>query len=348
MNETSVNIAKTKPAGEIIGFKKEIADIQTAIAGFEMGNKLNIAIIGEPYGGRTTLINEIEGMKPGRIAKVNFSSIVKTKDEVILPDNSKRIIILDHCEFLYMRKIGGFDVFNEVFKLLVSSDNLFITTWNFYSWNYLNEITTVGKYFPVQIHIPKFTTDEIKECILSRYGKDEIKFTEDVPFEKEKLIQFVKKPVTLKPLKKTINIPYIKLNRSILDIKLSKKEEKITTENIVFEKIRRISNGNPGVAKVVWKKSLEYPVIKPSKIKEFYFKIDIDFNESFILDIILSMNIIKKEELVEIAGPDFQIDKILFRLSEQGLITMDEGYCKIKPEALKSVVEFLKKSRMVW
>lgn len=347
MNETSVNNAETKPDRGIIGFQKEIADVQTAIAGFEMGDNLNIAIIGEPYGGRTTLINEIERMNPDRITKLNFSSVVKNKEELVLPENSKRIIILDHCEFLYMRKIGGFEVLNEVFKLLVSSDNLFITTWNFYSWNYLNEITNAGKYFPIQIQIPKFTTDEIKECILSRYEEDEIKFTEDIPFEKEKLIQFVKHPVTLKPLKKTINIPYTKINRSILDIKLSKKEEKITPENIVFEKIRRISNGNPGVAKVVWKKSLEYPVIKPSKIKEFYFKIELDYNESFILGIILSMNIIKKEELVEIAGPDFQIDKILFHLSEQGLITMDGG-CKIKPEALKSVVEFLKKSRMVW
>ena len=346
MNEDSINNAEIKPSSEIIGFQKEIEDIQTAIADFEMGSNLNIAIIGEPYGGRTTLINKIEKMNPEKITKLSFSSIVK--DEIILPANSRRIIILDQCEFLYMRKIGGFDILDGVLKTIISSGNLFITTWNLYSWNYLNEVFNVDRFFPVQVHIPKLKKDEIKECILSRYEDDEIKFTEDVAFEKEKLIEFVKKPLILKPLKNPINIPFFKVNRIILDMKLWHKEEKITVEDLIFDKIYHISKGNPGVAKVLWQKSLEYPGIRPSRIKDFSFNIDIDFNEAFILGIILSMKSIKKDELVEIAGPDFQIDKILFSLFKHELITLDEGYCTINPEALESVVEFLKKLRLVW
>lgn len=339
---------KTEPNSKIIGFHKEIADIQTAIAGFEMGGNLNIAIIGEPYGGRTTLINEIERMNPDRITKLNFSSVVKNKEELVLPGNSKRVVIIDHCDFLYTRNIGGFEILEEAFELLISSNNLFITTWNLFSWNYLEEVVNISKFFPVRIYLPKLSAPELKKCILSRYDDGEIKFIEDVAFEKEKLIEFVKYPLTLKPFKHPINIPFFKINRIILDIKLWHKEEKITVEDLIFDKIYHISKGNPGVAKVLWDKSIEYPAIKPSRIKEFSFNIDLDFNEAFILGIILSKKSIKKDELVEIAVPEFRINEIIFRLEEQGLITINESLCTINPEALHSIVDFLKKSRLVW
>jgi hypothetical protein len=337
-----------EPSTEIIGFKEEIINIQTAIADFESGQKLNIAIIGEPFTGKTALVNEIHNINPQRTIKLSFSSAIKNKDEITIPEPSKRIMIIDHCEFLYMRKIGGFDILEEFLKLAVTSNNLFITTWNLYSWNYLDEVINIGKFFPVQINLRKFTSNEIKEYLLSSYKPDEIKFIEDVEFEKEKVVNFMKYPVIIKPLKKSVSIPYIKINYHLLKAKLSRKEEKIAIEDIIFEKIHHVSGGNPGAAKVFWQKSLEYPAIKPSKIKEFSFKIELDYNESFILNIIVSMKSIKKDELTEIGGPDFQIDKTIFRLSKQGLITTEEGPCTIRPEALKSVVDFLKKSRLVW
>jgi len=130
--------------------------------------------------------------------------------------------------------------------------------------------------------------------------------------------------------------------------RLLKKEERIGIEDIIFEKIRRISNGNPGVAKIIWQKSLEYPIIKPSKIKDESIDIDLNYKESFVLFLIISMKSINNDELSEILGQDFQVDKIIFRLSNQGLIAVDDISYNIKPEALKSIVEFLKKLRLVW
>ncbi len=45
---------------ELTGFQKEIKNVQAAIADFESGKKLNIAIIAEPFAGRTAIANEIE------------------------------------------------------------------------------------------------------------------------------------------------------------------------------------------------------------------------------------------------------------------------------------------------
>lgn len=327
---------------ELVGFQEELASIQTAIADFESGQKLNIAVIAEPFAGRTAFLDAVEKMNPQKVTKLSFSSVVKNK--ITLPDNSKRIILMDDCQYMYTRKTGGFDVLDDFLELVSPSNYLFITSWNLYSWKYLDEIINIGRYFPIQVSLSKFTAAEIKESILSKYKPDEIKFVEDVEFEKEKIIEVAKYPLALKLI--TVNIPFLKINFDSIKFVL-RREEKVAIEDIIFEKILHASNGNPGVAQVVWQKSLEYPVIKPGRIKEFTFNIDLDYTEAFVLSIILSMKSIKKEELAEIAGYE-HTEEILFRLTKQGLVAVEEGRCSIKPEALKSVVDFLKKLRLVW
>jgi hypothetical protein len=342
-----MNNANKKNSDALIGFKHEIESIQKAVTDFEFGQILDIAIISEPFAGRTTLVNAIEEMTSHKVMKRSFSSIVKNKEALMFPERPKKIVIIDNCHFLYLRRIGGFEILEDFLKSVVSSNNLFITTWNLYSWSYLDEVINIGQFFPIQLKLPKFTPSELKGLILSGYKEDELEFLEDVTSEDKRIIHFFRHPVTVKPLKRTINIPFLKINLNRLKVHLSRKEEKKKAEDIIFEMINRFSNGNPGVAKVLWEKSLEYPTIKPSYVQEFSFKIKLDYSESFILYIILSMESINREELVEITG-ESKVDNILYRLSQQGLIIVDHGYYKIKPEALKSLVEYLKKTGVMW
>ncbi|MDO9517911.1 MAG: hypothetical protein Q7J10_07685 [Methanosarcinaceae archaeon] len=332
---------------EMIGFKDQFAEIQTAIDSFRSGQKKNIAIIAELFGGKTTLLDEIERMNMQNVTKVSFLSNVKDISEFAV-ENENQIVIFDNCEFLYKRRIGGFDILDEFLKTVVSSDNMFITTWNAYSWNYLDAAINISKIFPIQIKLSKFSVDDIKQSLLSTYKEDEIQFVDDIAIKKDKLVKLMKYPLNMVPLKKPINIPYIKINRDILKIRLSKKKENITVQDIIFGKIHHISNGNPGIAEIIWQKSIEYPIIKPSMIEKLSFNIDLDYNEAFILSIILSMKSIKRDDLVEIVGSDFRIDSIIFTLLKQDLITISNNNFMIKLEALQSIVEFLKKLRLVW
>ncbi len=159
---------------ELTEFHEEIANIQAAIADFESGKKLNIAIIAEPFAGRTAIANEIETINVQKVTRLNLLCPVKNRSEIALPEQSKRIVIIDDCQFLYTRRIGGFDILEDFLKNVASSSNLFITTWNLYSWKYLDEVLDIGTYFPVQIALPRLTAGDIKECILSMYEKDEI------------------------------------------------------------------------------------------------------------------------------------------------------------------------------
>ena len=45
-----------KSFGEILGLRDEIGTIQAAIADFEIGKRLNVAIIAGPLGGKTTRV----------------------------------------------------------------------------------------------------------------------------------------------------------------------------------------------------------------------------------------------------------------------------------------------------
>jgi len=208
-----MNNANKKISDELIGFKDEIESIQKAITGFESGQKLDIAIISEPFAGRTTLVNAIDELTAHRVTKLSFSSIVKNKEAVMFPERPKKIIVIDNCHFLYMRRIGGFEIIEDFLKSVVSSNNLFITTWNLYSWNYLDEVINIGQSFPIQVKLPKFSPSELKELILSGYKEDELKFLDDVTSEDKRIIYFFRYPVTVKPLEKTINIPFFKITK---------------------------------------------------------------------------------------------------------------------------------------
>ncbi|HUV03354.1 MAG TPA: hypothetical protein VMW67_07990 [Desulfobacteria bacterium] len=343
-----MNNAEKQISDEIIGFKNEIAAIQKTITEFEeFGQKSDVALISEPFAGRTTLVNTIEKMTAHKITKLSFSSLVKDKDAVKFPEQPKGIVIVDHCHFLFMRTIGGFNLLDKFLKSVISSDNLFITTWNLYSWNYLDEVINVGQFFPVQLKLPKFTTLETKELILSRYKEDELEFIDDGKTVNKTLINFVRFPITIKPLEKTFNIPFVTINFNLLRFRLSRKKETKTPEDIIFELINYYSNGNPGVAKIIWEKSLEYPTIKQSHVKECSFKIELDYTESFILYCILSMESVTKEELVAISG-ESKVDEVLHRLLLQSLITTDNEYYNINPEALNCIIGYLKKSGVIW
>lgn len=327
----------------IWGFEEEITAINDAISESGSGIKSNIAIIAEPFAGKTTLINEIKKKNPKRTAKLSLSSLVKHRDEISIPECS--IVMIDDCQYLYMRKIGGFDMLEDFLAMVAESQNLFITSWNLYSWTYLDEVMDLAAHFPVQIKLPKLTADDIKTIILSGYGAGEIQFEgEDV--SNKKIIELVKHPVTLKLLEKEINLPGIKIYFDPLKTWFIGKSEMMTIEDAVYRRIHNISNGNPGVSKVIWENSLKYPVIKPNYISDISYEVRLNYNEAFVLSIILSMKSISKEELDNIAG--LQTVHILSILSRQGLIQMEEGKFEIIPEALKSIVEYLKKLRLVW
>ncbi|WP_094227428.1 hypothetical protein [Methanolobus psychrotolerans] len=338
----------------VLGLDETIATIQKAISDFDSGQRLNIAIIALPYAGKSELVDEIVKMHPHEVTKIIFSSIINSKEEISLPDNSTKIMVFDNCHYLYMRKIGGFDVIKEFLNMIRSSDErLCITTWNLHSWTYLEQVLDIGKYFPIQITIPPLNTADMEKFVLSVYEENEIQFVDDSDEKNTKIFTPVKIPITEKITHRTINLYSFRINYTALKMLLFHRKEDESTESIIFKELTNVSHGNPGVATEIWNKWLEYPLIKTSSMNSDFGDIDLDGTGAFVLCIVLSMGHIRKEELEIIMNRSHNVDeitinKILFEILNQNLIVRNDEYYSVKPEKLYVVIKYLEKIRLVW
>jgi hypothetical protein len=350
-------LMESQQTGEVIGFDELMDSIKKAIEAYYSGEKSNIAVISEPFSGRTSLIWEAAKIRRESTTLCSLSCVVKDKGFLDKLARSRDIVLLDSCHFLYMRKIGGFEMLERFLDFVATSEKLFITTWNLFSWNYLSRIFGLESVFPVQLSPPKLSAGDLKKVILTQYDSKPIFADENILAEDntlQKCVQISKKNVTIGFLNRSIEIPVIKTKCDLLISKLAgkivpkKEEPEVSLEDRIFERLRETSEGNPGVAKAIWEKIVESANIKPDAISKPQFKIDLNFDDSFVLYIILSAESITKSELEEIADMDIDMDQLLYNFARLGLISMNGELCRIKPEALHSVEGHLKGIRLVW
>jgi len=325
----------------LIGLEEEINTIEKAIEDFETGKRSNVAVISEPFYGVERIVDKIESIASEKCKRMPSEDLVHDLESMdrLMKNN---ILIVENLHRIYRRKIGGFKDITKFQKYVSTSDKLFITTWNLPSWNYLDEVLHIGKQFPLQVTLPKKDANQIKEMLLSGYEENELSFVGiEVPRQEDKFLKVGWRSAFI--LGREIKIPNLEVEIDILRYKLGQKKRK-SAEELFFEKIARISDGNPGVAEVLWKAVLDYPNFV-DRLEEPHLKIELDRAESFALSAIISADFIERSELCEIVGSP---DELLYVLSEGGLITVDGEICSARPEALKEILEYLNKQRLVW
>jgi hypothetical protein len=340
-----------KPAdvSEIIGYERELKVITDAIERSGSDAPPHIAIIAEPMGGRTTIVAEIRRLYGDKVYYLPLEFVIK-KDT--LPDFAclvNDIILIDNCQLLATRDIGGFDVLDTFLRTQITSKKIFITTWNTYSWQYLSSVMNIDAYFPTIVVLGKMDTPVIKQMILTRHKSGEIRFLDEGTAERSMFFSLIHRTVRLPFTSTDISVPWIKTNFTVMLSGLPRKKRvQISIEDIIFEKINRIADGNPGVAILLWDASLKDNTISLSAITETQYSISLDTNESFILSVILSMESLHAKDLTAIAGSEMDIERVLYRLVQQDLVRDSAGYYSIEPFALRQVTDYLKKTRRLW
>jgi hypothetical protein len=323
-------------------FKDELETITAAIESYGEKPPVNIAMISDPFAGQNFIIEELRNRYPDTISYLPFFSVVTGKDFISNLYTAKDVVIMERCHFLALRKIGGFAMLDEFLDFVSSSDKLFITTWNSYSWSYLSAVRQIEGFFPETIRLPKMESKILKEHILAKYEGARIEFIDDRVIEEKKGFAVLKRRITLPFTNTALTIPWVSYSPN------GSKKDEIDVEDAVFNRINIIADGNYGVAKRIWERSLDYPEMRTSNIPDVPCAIDLTINEAFLLNIILSMESIQFVDLAEIAGPEINIDQNLYRLIQHGLVEEEKGYYHIKPEALKCVCNYLMRIRMVW
>jgi hypothetical protein len=341
-------VAPNSKTNNIISiFENEIKTIQDATDNYDKENINHIAVISEPFSGIDYILDKITGDNSQKINNIKLFSPVTDINFFTNFHTDKEVILLRNCQFLYTRKIGGFNVFEAFLNNITSTDKLFVTGWNKFAWNYLNEISDIDNLFPIKIRVPELDSKSMMNLIMSKID-EKIAFIDDRDLsEIEKFCTLEKCRINVPFSQKEMDIRLIKFNfKALTKEKDVKTMEETQTE--VFQNITKLAGGKYDVAQKIWKNSLKDNEIKLSRIPELPPDKIPDLNESFVLSIILAMESVSYDELLQITGPDINLSQIIYRLVNSGLIEKSGSDYKINPEAVNLIIANLRKNRMVW
>jgi hypothetical protein len=340
---------------ELFGFDEILKSIEEEIEKLDSGPRSNIAIISEPFSGRSELLYKISKLCGKRKSKIFFNRLVNDENFLHILEKSGDIVLVDNCHFLYSRRIGGFERLDLFLNTVASSEKLFITTWNQFSWNYLRFIFPLERIFPVRIELPRLGPEEIKKMVMTGW-RGQMTFAEEEVTKKEEWLESSEFSADIKPLKRTLRISlpridYLVLKSRILEkIRPAEQKGEISVEDKVFRRLRDVSEGNPGAAIAIWNRSVPTAegAIKPADIIKPQYEIDLSYDQAFILSVILSMECVCIQELKGIIDPNANLNRFIHELERIGLISVDNELLSIVPEALHSVESYLKSVLLVW
>jgi hypothetical protein len=191
------NLYKIQPIRDaelFVGRQNELSKLNKAYNNWLAGNYAATALIGEKWGGSTSLISNFISTNhfKYRVHRIHINERIldcghlislisqetghiETSELEALIENlnalpSKRIIILEDIQRIYMRKVNGFQSLIVLFKLINNTNkNIFwLASCTVYAWNYLKNAISIHDYFSHIILMEKLSEQEIVEIIKRR------------------------------------------------------------------------------------------------------------------------------------------------------------------------------------
>jgi AAA domain len=308
------------------------------------------ALVGEKGSGRTTLVNfatnkvynklsclkiNLQQMTP-RTEKGLFMALkeifkgeeVESIDRLenqINGHDEQRILIVEDLQNLFIRTVDGFDAL-ERFLLFISRTYKrihWITTCNLYSWQYLDKVIHVSKYFQRVVFMGQLTKQDIESIILKRHRVSGYKLRFEIPEQLMKSRRFKKETAGQDPQE------YCK--------------------NLLFEQLHELGAGNVTVTMLFWLSAIkkiekDALVLLPSIDFDYSVLYQLSPEEQFTLSALLQHETLNAEEHAAIFREEIRQSLLLLnRMSAKGVLVGNlEGSYKINPLLYRLVVQALK------
>lgn len=318
------------------GLDDHFATLDAAIERYRSGATPNVAIVSEPFGGREALVEYVTDELQSA-THVTFPPTATAANLPAIDDHD--VLVLSDCHALFTRHIGGFDVLDTFLESVAVSDTFVITAWNEYAWSYLKAVRDIDESFASVVPDPSLSTESVAALIRERYGPDLPTFVETGAAGRVKSIGFDTYPLRLAG--RTVSVPVPELNLEYLTT------SRDDVETVVFRKIALLSNGNPGIATVLWERSVTDGAVAPAYVEEFDRQPDLDDVEAFVLWTILANDSRSREDLATLFA-DIPIDRAIQTLRQQGLVAVDGEMVSVLPESLYASLADLRRRRLVW
>ncbi len=331
------------------GLGDEVEGVAGAVARYlDDGTGTNVAVVSEPFAGREALLDYAEGLlEEATVTRVRLSEAV-TDDPPTVPADGA--LLVDDCHYLYRRCVDGFDVLDRFLEEVAASNTLVVTSWNRYSWSYLAAAREVADSFPTVVEIPRLDDRQLRQVIDTRYDGAMPTFVQTDDAGRIKTVELERRPVRLVG-NLTVPVPLPTVNAEYLATWF---EEEGKTERVVFEKLQRLSHGNPGIATALWEASVrEADEEGPERIAPAYLDEPVadfalrDADRATVLWSIVANETVSRPTL-DATTYDVSVDKELQLLAQRGVVEFDDEAVRVTPGGLHPAVDALERRRFLW
>jgi|GEM_PF-147820 len=355
VSDASVPVEDLRAAG----FGDEVEKVATAVAGYlDDGVGGNVAVVSDPYAGRDSLLAYAESLLDGEVVRVDLDPAAADGTGPALPDpapdpeestesdDGAGALIVANCHYLFERRIDGFAALDAFLDRIALSETLVVTSWNRYAWSYLDGVRDVGDTFPTTVEIPRLDAEEIATVVEAHFGPDLPDVVDTGSAGRVKTVVFDSREVGL--LRgRSVAVPYPKPNPAwTASWSVTGEDEGI--EAVTFEKLRRVSVGNPGVAIAVWEESVTDGEIAPGYIEAFETALALDDDAASLLWTLVAQESVGIDRLSALFARR-PVEATVQKLVERGFVTVDDDdRVTVPPRALHPAVVALERRGMLW
>ena len=329
----------------------EIASVAKAYSSWHEGRFSSTVLIGEKGAGASTVLNFAlpDFDKKISIIRKRLKNNIFTEDELLQliseifetdapnieaavdsvnSESSKKIVILENFEELFLRTVNGFSALRKMFEIIsVTHKNIFwIATCNTYAWNYLDRVLNISDYFSFIIKLRNMKDQEIESAIMKRHRVSGYNL-HFLPAEEDSKSKNFKK--------------------------LSEKEKQEFLTAKYFSLLNRNSNSNIALAQLLWLRSIknlkeEELQISSLKDLDFSFIKNLDEKKLFTLMALILHEGLTIEEHSLVFNQSQGVSRLhLYGLADDGIITKNENIYKVNFLLYGQVINILRDKNII-
>ncbi|WP_435333271.1 hypothetical protein [Haloarchaeobius sp. TZWWS8] len=326
----------------LTGFSEEREAFESALSDADGGTRGAIAVLSEPFGGRERFLDVAADKFGERATRIRCGPTMECSRGLDLGDGD--VVIVDDCQHLFVRRIGGFDGFDRFLRQVATFDGLVVTSWNTYSWDYLVAVKDLERTFPTQIRLGHLDREYLQVFLLAE-NDDVPELVDDRGSIAEPLLVRRDYPLSFGRDRK-LHLPYVVPNVDEIVRRVTKNDGE-PVETLFFERLTQVADGNPGVARYLWEERISDGRLEFSALREPDGELGLDYDTAFLLQVLLTKERISYDELYDVvAHPD--LDRALGQLVRQQVLTVDGDLVELRPATLKQLVESLERRRIIW
>jgi len=262
-----------------------------------------IAVTGPPFSGRKQVLEYAKShLGASRIRLTPAGS----PDKVTAALKEDRPLIIEDCQHLSRREIGGFDTLETVLNAIARTDTKVVTGWNSYAWSYLDAVADVGS-----------SLERVELSPLSRTSLIEFIRTEAGPLPECRVDELNDTVVSFDRLSlgwRGIELAIPRVDKAVIKTRLTSQTD---PESIVFEYLTSETNGNPGVALAIWQQSCVGDDVRPGDIDVP--SVDVGKEGAFLLRLLLCQERVEKAFLADRIGG--RLNQLLGELTRKEIET---------------------------